>query len=74
MITSEKDLNLKDFSLTPRKWMVAMFVVVLVSLMMNLLVLKQAWEYKTKWQNLNERLGNVESFLSQPPLETTKPK
>jgi cell division protein FtsL len=57
-----------------RKLLVGTFVVQLVILAVVVLHLFAAWQYKTKWQDLNKRLGQVEKFLSQQSLETTTPK
>ena len=73
MITSSNDLNLKDLSLAPRKWLVATFVLQLVVLVVVSLHLFAAWQYKAKWIDLQKRVEKLES-LSVAPLETTKPK
>ena len=64
----------KGLVLASPRLQVATFCLQLVILVVILLHLFAAWQYKAKWQNLSERVQRLEAALSSVPSEITKPK
>jgi len=66
--------NANDLSCLSCRWQVATFVLQVGILVVVLLHLFAAWEYKAKWQDLNSRMSQIEGKFSTAPSEIAKPK
>jgi len=53
--------NEPDLCLVSRRWQIATFVVIILALFFQSLNLLEAWQYKSKWQKLNDRVEKLEA-------------